>query len=224
MRSHELASSPVDHYIQSEIVSQLYKTTELSFSVLKAGDIENSLFMYHMKKLIDRGVVQKTEDGFKLTTKGIRWVNFVGPSTLQPKPLPRLLINFILTDSDKKQILLSRRKGPASKVLNEYLLPGGLYPYGLTKLDAAKHVLAELKLPEDLELTYQSLVEKVTHESADSFTHHSLSLIYSGLLSTNQQSETEHFILEWHIIAEIFENSDQQFDEHLINVIRDCIE
>jgi hypothetical protein len=219
MRANDFASSPIDHYIQAQIVSQLYKQTERAFSDLKPDDVENSLFMYHMRKLINRGVVGKSNDGFKLTTKGIRWVNFIGPSTLQQKILPRLLINFFVTDVDKTQILLSQRKGPASTVLNEYLLPGGLYPYGLTKHTAARQILQDMNLPQDTPCRFVCVYEKLL-QADDAFVHHAITVLYELTLDRNTQADTEHFALKWFSIDEVLNNTKNIFDEDLVLLIK----
>ncbi len=214
MRANEFANSPIDHYIQAEIVSQLYKQTERSFSELKSDDVENSLFMYHMRKLINRGVVEKSNDGFKLTAKGIHWVNFIGPSTLQPKILPRLLMNFIITNNDKSQVLLSRRKGPASEILNEFLLPGGLYPYGMPEQQALTYIKEEMNLPTTLVLKYETLLEKLIH-TTDGFVHHSFSTVYSSFLDREDPYETEHFSLQWYPIEDIASDTTGSIDRSL---------
>lgn len=211
-------ASPIDHYIQADIVNKLYTVGVLSFSELKPDDIENSLFMYHMRKLLDRGVAEKTEQGFQLTRKGLRWVNHIGSSTLQPKPLPRLLINFVITNPTNTKIVLARRSGPVATQLNEYLLPGGLYPYGLTKINAAKFVLQQMNIPTESTINFVCMYERVL-ETSDSYIHHTMSLLYELVLDQAALQNTEHFTLQWVDVSDVLTIIDHTYDQAVTDVI-----
>jgi len=214
VHNNNFSSSPIDHYIQADIVNRLYGSDVLAFSDLKQDDVENSLFMYHMHKLIDRGVVEKTNQGFKLTLKGVRWVNYLGPRALQPIQLPRLLINFILTDPSRAQILLSRRLGPSAGILNEYLLPGGLYPYGVSGDTACKEVAASMGLADDLMLSYVAMLEKVNTYN-DGYTQHTVSKIFTAVCVDLDPKGTEYFALEWVQIEDVLQNTNGTYDKPL---------
>ncbi|MBP7807432.1 NUDIX domain-containing protein [Candidatus Saccharibacteria bacterium] len=189
-------ASPVDHYLQSDIIQQLFGSDgSLTFSQLKPDGVENSLFMYHMRKLEDRGVVKRTDEGFKLTTAGVRWVNFVGPSTLRPEMLVRTLINFIVTDKDQTKLLASRRRGTAAQVLHDYLLPGGLHTYGeVMDQDAAKLLHTRTGLKAEPELT---TILEVLHKSPDDYTHHITSFVYRTTSDGPTPEDTEYYTYQW---------------------------
>lgn len=121
-----------DHYIQLEILAKLAKSEgPVRFTDLKDPAIENSLFMYHANKLLKRELLEKSDSGFALTSKGADWLNFVGEGSLLPQRSPRLLVQLLIINSDD-EVLLSRRTGSMKRLLNEYTLPGGLYKYGET--------------------------------------------------------------------------------------------
>ena len=223
MHMQNFSLSPVDHFIQADILSQLYAVSDQVFSDLKAGDIDNGLFMYHMRKLINRGVVEKSDQGFRLTDKGIRWINFVGPSTLHPRPLPRLLINFIVTNPARTHVLLSRRKGPSAVLLNMYLFPGGLHPYGVSDQDAVRFILHEMNLPQDSKTAYLTLAEKLVHAD-DGYVHHSLSILHALELEMTVQPATEHFALEWLSIIDVLQDSSEEYEQSLKTLLKSYLD
>lgn len=63
----------LDHHIQRSLVYKLALSSGLRFSELKPADIENKLFDYHLKKVLQAGYVAKQEDGsYALTPEGRR--------------------------------------------------------------------------------------------------------------------------------------------------------
>ncbi len=63
----------LDHHIQKSIVYDLAFAESLRFSDLKPDGMENKAFTYHLKKVMNAGLVQKQDDGhYSLTMKGRR--------------------------------------------------------------------------------------------------------------------------------------------------------
>jgi hypothetical protein len=63
----------LDHHLQRGIVYRLAFAESLRFSELKPDTIENKLFTYHLKKVLDAGYVAKDKDGhYSLTPEGRR--------------------------------------------------------------------------------------------------------------------------------------------------------
>lgn len=116
---------------------------EQSFSELKPIATENSLFMYHMRKLISRGIVEKSEHGFRLTPAGARWANKTG-ATLQIAELPRPMVQLIVIQDN--HILLSERIDHMAGDLNRYMLPGTLHRFGEASSTAAERAAAKFGL------------------------------------------------------------------------------
>lgn len=127
----------IDHHIQSSILGVLMHKGPRSFSSLKPDDLENSLFMYHMRKLIARGIVEKRDGHFVLTAEGVRWINKTG---VEHKMIegPRCLVQFIIIKDNK--ILISERLDHIAEHINRYVLPGGLHKFGLSSLQSAESI------------------------------------------------------------------------------------
>lgn len=133
----------LDHHIQTTIVETLHLHGEQPFSSLKPSGIENSLFMYHIRKLIARGIIAKTATGFALTTSGARWANQTDHHYRHSKA-PRLLIQFIVIRDST--ILVSKRAAHMAEHLNHYMLPGGLHPFGSESAAAAATIAQNFQL------------------------------------------------------------------------------
>lgn len=125
-----------DHHLQDKIIAALV-TGEQRFSDLVPANIEHSLFMYHMRKLIKQGIVEKDDQIYRLTLKGAQLYNaryHLG----KPLDYPRALIQFLVVRDGK--VLLSRRTTAIAEQLNEYMLPGGLHYFLAPSRTAAGQV------------------------------------------------------------------------------------
>jgi 8-oxo-dGTP pyrophosphatase MutT (NUDIX family)/predicted transcriptional regulator len=64
------------HFIQMSILKKLLFAESLKFSELRPdNNVENNLLTFHLDRLIKDGLVQKTEDGYKLTPTGKEFAN-----------------------------------------------------------------------------------------------------------------------------------------------------
>lgn len=141
---------------------------EQSFSELKPIATENSLFMYHMRKLISRGIVEKSKHGFRLTPAGARWANKTG-ATLQIAELPRPMVQLIVIQDN--HILLSERIDHMAGHLNRYMLPGTLHHFGETSSATAERAAAGFGLKIALSCVGHTevIIQKQQHHSLVAF-------------------------------------------------------
>ncbi len=133
----------LDHHLQSQIVQQLMMQGEQTFSELKPAGIENSLFMYHMRKLITRGIAEKAANGFQLTPHGARWANKTG-SALHQIELPRPRVQLIVLMGET--MLIAERTEHLAKHMNRYMLPGTFHRFGETSRQTAERICSRLGL------------------------------------------------------------------------------
>lgn len=154
-------SPMVDHHIQTYIVDQLFRYGVQSFSSIKPTDVENSLFMYHMKKLIARNIVERCPKGFQLTAIGIRWANQSGES-YRALQTPRLLVQLFALQNN--QILISERTMHLATHTSRYMLPGGIHQFGKTALENAKHIASKfsLSLASDIPIGTAEFIDSTT--------------------------------------------------------------
>lgn len=132
-----MESFHTDHHLQSRILDVLHRHGVQSFSELKPDEIENSLFMYHMRKVMTRGIVEKTVDGYRLTPAGARWVNqtdIYQRAVQLPRPMVQLLV---VQDG---HVIVSQRAEHMAEHMNTYMLPGGLHRFGETSQQSAERI------------------------------------------------------------------------------------
>jgi ADP-ribose pyrophosphatase YjhB (NUDIX family) len=192
MAKHLHNESYIDHFLQADILNKLAVTEgPIRFSDLKQDGIENSLFMYHAKKLISRGLIAKTDAGFNLTLKGARWANYAGTLHDFSITTPRPLVQFIIQDN-ADNVLLAVRRGQLRERLNDYLLPGNIYRYGLTLEENAAGILHEIF--DDMPMPSASLltVADIIHQADDEFIHHVISHIFTVRLSDITPLSLDH--------------------------------
>ncbi len=196
MTSDFLTKQYVDHFLQAQIIQQLATNeSPIRFSELKEDGVENSLFMYHANKLIDRGLIEKHQDGFQLTTKGARWVNYTGSNLLGKEILPRPLVQCIILSGDS--ILVAKRTGSMKSHLNEYMLPGGLHHAGRSALENIGKVIEDLFTEETPKPNLVTIAEAIiTYD--DGFVHHTISHIFKlSLPEQYMPKNNDKFEYQW---------------------------
>lgn len=116
----------IDHHLQQTIIERLKQSTDpVRYTDLKDPTLENSLFSYHLNKLITRNMVQKTDDGYALTIEGARWLNDNG-FLLKPKEAPRVFIALVVQNNDGKY-LINQRSGQMKSAINDYMFATTVY-------------------------------------------------------------------------------------------------
>lgn len=116
----------IDHRIQLSLIQELAKSEKsVKYNNLKEDGMENSLFSYHLKKLIDRRMVQKDDEGYTLTVEGARWLNDNGV-TLRSKDAPRVVVALVIQNEDGNY-LVGQRTGQFKETINDYILPSIRY-------------------------------------------------------------------------------------------------
>lgn len=131
----------IDHHLQLAMIEKLASSAEaLKYSDLKDKTVENSLFSYHLNKLIQRDMVVKQEDGYSLTKEGARWLNDNGIK-MQPREAARIYIALVV-QNDKGQYLIGQRTGQFSQKISDYILPSVPYTNSLDLSDQINNVVS----------------------------------------------------------------------------------
>lgn len=169
-----------DHHIQDKIIFKLVNG-KTRFSELVPDEMEHSLFMYHMKKLISAGVVEKDGQQYRLTMEGAKKYN-ARYRLAKPLRQPTLLIQFLVLDED--QVLLSRRT-ILQENLNEYMLPGGAHSF----LSSSRKCAGQIAKTRGLHLgDFFATVETI----APARTFHGLIDVYLAEQVTEDISDQSH--------------------------------
>lgn len=103
------------HLIQIEILRKLLFSKKLHYSEIKEEEMEGSLFTFHLKRLMQKGFVEKTADTYKLTERGKEFANQVDDQGIREKKLPKtttVLCCVKNIDGENEYLLYRRKKNP----------------------------------------------------------------------------------------------------------------
>lgn len=125
----------IDHVIQREILKKLVVTGNCKYSELKPDNVESNLFMYHLTKLRNRGIVTKDGNIYSLTTEGGMFVDRANLDRLRFRIQPKIITILAVHSSSGKWLLLERKHEPH---MNRVGFPSGKIHYG-ESLDVAAH-------------------------------------------------------------------------------------
>ena len=181
-----------DHHIQDKIIAALVQG-EQRFSDLVPEDMEHSLFMYHLRKLLKTGVVEKDDQLYRLTLKGAQLYN-ARYHLAKPLNYPRALIQFLVVRDG--QVLLSRRTTALANQLNEYMLPGGLHYFLAPSRTAAKQIARSRGLTAG---EFLGTLETI----APSRQYHGLIDIYAAEYAREKERTDNEFAFTWISLDEV---------------------
>jgi predicted transcriptional regulator len=181
-----------DHHIQDKIIATLVNG-EQRFSDLIPEQMENSLFMYHMRKLTKEGLVEKDDQMYRLTLKGAQFYN-ARYHLDKPLNYPRALIQFLVVKDDA--ILLSRRTTALADRLNEYMLPGGTHYFLAPSRTAASSIAKTRHLKPG---AYLGSLETI----AAKHNYHGLIDLYEAEYASSITSQQAEYELVWVPLEEV---------------------
>jgi 8-oxo-dGTP pyrophosphatase MutT (NUDIX family) len=127
------------HPIQFEILKHLLFKCASRFSELNTQQISSDHFNFHLKALVEKGLVEKTGDKYNLTTTGKEFANRLDTENAQVEKQAKLSVRVIGIDG-KKFLVQQRLKQP---YFGYYGFGGGKIKFGETPIEAAARELME---------------------------------------------------------------------------------
>lgn len=125
--------------IKLAILTQLLKSEKLRYGEIKAAEMDNDLFNYHLQSLVKSGLVEKVDKEYSLSSLGRYEVAEQNPLDLKGQPVDRFKINVLTIvlreEKGVKQILLQRRK--KHPFYNTVAVMGGVINKGELLTEAA---------------------------------------------------------------------------------------
>ena len=113
-----MTSSTELHPIQEKILKRLGYEDEKSFSTIK-GDIESNKFSFHLKKLRERNLIEKTEKGYKTTKNGREILPYFD---LENSRHPIVVVDLLVFSGDNVY-LLPKEEDPLDPFSGDYRAP-----------------------------------------------------------------------------------------------------
>jgi 8-oxo-dGTP pyrophosphatase MutT (NUDIX family) len=125
------------HPIQKQILTKFLAHPEQRYSEIKIPEIENDLFNYHLQYLVKIGILDKNEQGYKLSTEGLKEVLMFDSKGNIYQGL-RVSILLYIIDYPNKQILAQKHirqpyLGDINAGISGKVLPGELIETAATR-------------------------------------------------------------------------------------------
>lgn len=194
--------------IKEHILKKIMHNPECTFSELWEKDIrdeiESNKFAYHLKKLIDEGLIKKqnNSDVYMLTSQGKKEMTFVDGETGKKKTFPLVTVLMVVV-KDNKVLLMKRLKEP---FYGYWGIHGG-------KLDFDKHIFEaaaeELKQETGLKADFElkGISSSKTFNDGEQLYNHQFFI----LLCKNPRG---------HVIEKISEGENKWFEIEKINKLK----
>lgn len=101
----------IDHQVQLSILRELLFQPQARFAQLNTTELTNDHFTFHLKHLIEKGLVEKSGEIYKLTPLGIEIAGRLDIKTLEIVRQPKVGVAVFVTrmDKGKLQVLIGRR-------------------------------------------------------------------------------------------------------------------
>jgi ADP-ribose pyrophosphatase YjhB (NUDIX family) len=164
------------HHIQKEIILSLAHHSPQRFSQLQPPAIPNNTFSYHLKKLLQNGLVDQVEGGYEATRKALKTLQYT--DALNEKSNNPVFITAVHVTNSEGKVLLLRRSNPP--FVGWYCVPAGMVHQGENLEQAALRELFEKSSIEASTLKFNGVLDfqYLERDSSDIFVH-TIAFVYS---------------------------------------------
>lgn len=111
-----------DHYVQRYILDVLRKNQFARFRDLRPQGVDSNAFSYHLTRLVKQQFVEKSDQGYTLTIRGIMYIDRIATHTIRPRIQPKIMTMIALVKDD--QVLVRRKT--TQPMINQITLPAGM--------------------------------------------------------------------------------------------------
>jgi 8-oxo-dGTP diphosphatase len=165
-----------ENLIQKEILRKFMYNKNLKYNEIWDKELcSSSHFDYHLKNLIKEGILEKSEQEYILTSKGLNLITGIDGIEIKNKGKP-VVCSFVIGYKDGKVLLNTRKKQPFLGYLN---IPGGKVELGVSKIKQAEDEFFEETglLAKDLKL--KCVTEKISiDDETKEVAHHIIGYFY----------------------------------------------
>jgi ADP-ribose pyrophosphatase YjhB (NUDIX family) len=112
----------ITHFIERYILRVLAHQKVARFRDMKPGNVDSNLYAYHLKLLIRTRLVEKTEGGYRLTARGLFYVDRVNNESFNVRNQYKIITMSLLKNSKEEILLTKRDKQP---FITRWTLPSG---------------------------------------------------------------------------------------------------
>jgi ADP-ribose pyrophosphatase YjhB (NUDIX family) len=152
-------------WIQNHIIQQLTQHSTRRHSELRPRDVEGNLFSYHLKGLLQEGLVEKREEGYSLTIKGMQFAGTFSLKTGKTRLQPKILTAVICQNEHGEHLMARWHRQPNIGLVS---FVHGMMHYGESVFVMAAREMAEKAgLSADLAHIGEVYVKGVRGEEVD---------------------------------------------------------
>ncbi|HSW75152.1 MAG TPA: NUDIX hydrolase [Candidatus Saccharimonadales bacterium] len=190
----------IEHFIQKDILRTLSRKGNLPFSALKPPTINNSVFAYHLKALVNANLVIRNNTKYFLSAEGVKYVGRVTRTNLDIQPQPKVFC-FLIIEKEDGEFLLHRRH--AQPFLGKYTFPGGTLFFDEGLSDLVQKQLLE-KTGFALKMEHKGIANLRLGEAGIVTSHTIAHLFYGRITSASQpHAKDQRFAPEWVKVHEL---------------------
>ncbi|MEI6296600.1 MAG: NUDIX domain-containing protein [bacterium] len=128
------------HEIQKKILKQLTVSEKSRYSAIKPPKIGGNQFAYHLKEVVDQGLVKKDGIYYSLTSDGERFADGISLKTFVKRAQPKIVTMVIVENNKNEVLFVKREKQP---FIGLFSLPYGKLHLGERIQDAAIREISE---------------------------------------------------------------------------------
>lgn len=128
------------HYIQRYILDKLVYDTVLRNRDMRPPQVESNLYQYHLLQLQREGYIQKRENGYTLTGRGLAYADRHSTTLKKTRTQPKLITVLFVTNDEDKILLVPKARQPFKDTMN---FPSGKIHLDESVEDAARRELQE---------------------------------------------------------------------------------
>lgn len=110
----------IDHEVQLGILKQLLFHPQARFTQLNEFKLDNNHFNFHLKRLIEEGVVEKSGELYQLTPVGLELAGRMDIKALNIVRQPKVGVSILVVGDDKRILLGKRLRDPGMGINNFY--------------------------------------------------------------------------------------------------------
>lgn len=180
----------VEHWIQKHIISVLMHQKFARFRDMRPPKADTNLYSYHLKLLLGRGFVDKSDQGYSLGIDGLKYVDRLGANTGNLSVQPKIITMLVIQNEYGGTLMYRKQRQP---FIDLWTIPfGKVHNADISLHDAAQREVQEKIGSVRLELRHVGdCYIRVHHEKSPIIS----TLAHVFYATTDEDLANEH--LEW---------------------------
>lgn len=197
--------------IQNHILSKLKNAEQLRYSELQPERVPNDLFNYHLQFLVKKDFVERSDDGYKLSKKGIKHVADPYPYNDAITSLFKINVITIVSRVNQGKIEILNQIRKSNPSYGKVGVMGGVVLKGERIEDAASRKLKQ-ETGLDATLKLVGCERRILYKNGEIFSDVMFPITYTDTYTGELQMETKFGHNMWVPIDQAIANESIEFD------------